>query len=326
LASQPPDASGTASSEAALGPPVAPSLSYRLQFILLVGALRLLGALPRAWALRLGAAAGDLLYWVHAGGRRVALLNLAIAFPEKSEGERTRILRASLRNLGRMVAEFCHLPNLTAANCIDYVSFADRAGWEYALARAAERGAVIVTGHFGNWEMLAYVHALLGHPITLVHRPMRNPLVGEIIDSIRTLPGTQAIKKKEAARAALRVLRQKGIVVIPSDQNQTHSYGVFVDFFGKPACTTAGAARLAALTGAIVAPVFLVREGETERHRVELLPDIEMVDTGDRAADAITNTQRCSDAIEAMIRRYPEQWIWFHKRWKTRPNGEAPVY
>lgn len=319
MASQPPDESGSAAGEKI-------ALSYRLQYLLLRLLLRLLGALPRPTALRVGAGAGDLLYLLYAGGRRVAMLNLAIAFPEKSVDERARILRASLRNLGRMVAEFCHLPALTAANYTRHVSFADRAAWERQLGRAAERGAVIVTAHFGNWEMLAYVHALLGHPITLVHRPMRNPLVDEVIDSIRSLPGTLAIKKKEAARAAIRVLRRKGILVIPSDQNQTFSYGVFVELFGKLACTTPGAARLAALTGAMVVPVFLVREGESDRHRVELLPEIELVDTGDRDADAVTNTQRCSMAIETMIRRYPEQWIWFHKRWKTRPEGEPPVY
>jgi len=185
---------------------------------------------------------------------------------------------------------------------------------------------VILTAHFGNWELLAYAHGLLGHPITLVHRPMRNRVFDEAITAVRARAGTRAIKKKAAAKEALRTLKQHGIVAIPADQNQTHAFGVFVDFFGTPACTTAGPARLAMLTGAPVYPVFLVREGESHRHRIEVWPEVEMQRSGDRDADIRTNTQRCTAVIEALIRRYPEQWIWFHKRWKTRPHGAPRLY
>jgi KDO2-lipid IV(A) lauroyltransferase len=178
----------------------------------------------------------------------------------------------------------------------------------------------VLTAHFGNWELLAHAHGLLGHPVTLIHRPMRNLRVDEAITEMRAHAGTRAIPKKAAARDAIRTLRGGGILAIPSDQNQTTRYGVFVDFFGLPACTTPGVARLAALTGAPVFPVFLVRIGESGRHRFEIQPQVEMVLTGDREADAVTNTQRCSRIIEDMIRRYPEQWIWFHKRWKTQPG------
>ncbi len=301
-------------------------LSYRLQSAGLRGLIASLRALPLSLGLRLGAGVGELLYCIDARDRHVALLNLSIAFPEKSLAERRGILRASCRNLGRLAVEFCHLPELSRDTLDRYVHFADRAAWERRLAEADTTGAVIVTAHFGNWELFAYAHGLLGRPVTLIHRPMRNPLVDDIIDAIRTRSGTRAIAKKSAAKEAIRVLRKRGIVVIPSDQNQTYAYGVFVDFFGKKACTTPGAARLAALTGAKVIPAFLVREGESARHRVEILPEIALVDSGDRHADAVTNTQRCSDAVEAMIRRYPEQWIWFHKRWKTRPGDEPAVY
>jgi len=301
-------------------------LTYRVEYALFRIAFSLFATLPHGVALRLGASLGTLFYLLDFRDRRVALFNLAIAFPEKTLTERRRILRASCRNLGRVVVEFCHLPQLDAAHLPDIVSFANRAAWDRAIDAAALHGAVIATAHFGNWELLAYAHSLLGHPVTLVHRPMHNPLFDAAITEIRTAAGTQLIKKKAAAKGALRVLKQHGILVIPSDQNQTHSFGVFVDFFGKPACTTPGAARLAMLTGAPVYPVFLVREGETGRHRIEMLPEIEMVSTGDRDADIRANTQRCSAVIEDMIRRYPEQWIWFHKRWKTRPPGEPRLY
>jgi len=286
----------------------------------------LFARLPRRLALRAGALLGSAFYLLDAHDRGIALFNLGIAFPEKSPAERRHILRASCRNLGRVAAEFCHLPRLNAANLSDIVSFADRAAWDRAITHAEERGAVIATAHFGNWELLAYAHGLLGHPVTLVHRPMHNALVDAAVMRIRTGAGTRAIRKKAAAKDAIRTLRNRGIVVIPSDQNQTHSFGVYVNFFGTLACTTPGAGRLAMLTGAPVYPVFLVREGESDRHRIEVLPEIPMLGGGDRETDIRRNTQACSDVIEAMIRRYPEQWIWFHKRWNTRPPGEPRLY
>jgi len=300
--------------------------SYRVEYAIFRAALALFAALPHSVALRLGAWLGELFYLFDVRDRRIARFNLGIAFPDRSVAERRRILRTSCRNLGRVGAEFCHLSRLTADTVSQLVTFADRAAWDRAITAADEKGAIIATAHFGNWELLAYVHGLLGHPITLVHRPMHNPLFDEAITQWRAAAGTRSIKKKAAAKEALRALRQHQILVIPSDQNQTLSFGVFVDFFGKPACTTPGAARLAMLTGAPVFPVFLVRDGESGRHRIEILPEVEMVSSGDRDADIRVNTQRCSDAVETMIRRYPEQWIWFHKRWKTRPPGEPRLY
>lgn len=301
-------------------------MRYRVEYVLFRCAFAFIAALPFRTALRLGACIGTLLYFGHKRGRQIGLINLAIAFPERSAADRRRILRASCRNIGRVIAEFCHLPQLDAERLAELVHFADRPAWDRAIQRAGEVGAVIVTAHFGNWELLAYAHGLLGHPITLVHRPMRNPLFDRAIADIRGRAGTRSIPKKAAAREALRTLKQQGILVVPSDQNQTLSYGVFVDFFGKPACTTPGAARLAMLTGAVVYPVFLVREREREHHRLELLEPIEMVATGDREADIRANTQRCVNVIEDMIRLYPEQWIWFHKRWKTQPPGVPRPY
>jgi KDO2-lipid IV(A) lauroyltransferase len=282
--------------------------------------------LPRPLALRAGSWLGEALFWLDAPDRRVALTNLRLAFPEKTEAERRSILRASCRNLGRVGAEFCHLPKLELADVERLISFGNRDLWQGVIDRAARDGAIILTAHFGNWELLAYVHGLLGHPITLVHRPMHNSLVDHAIDAVRSRAGTRAIAKKAAAREALRTLRRHGILVVPTDQNQTRTAGVFVNFFGVPACTNPGAVRLALLTRAPVFPVFLVRDGESERHRIEVLPEVEIMTTGDREGDVVLNTQRCSAVIEDMIRRYPEQWIWLHKRWKTRPLGEPALY
>lgn len=274
----------------------------------------------------MGARLGELFYLFDRRDRRVAVYNLRLAFPEKSEAERLAILRRSCRNLGRAGAEWCHLGALTPDTVRQYVAIEDEPGWRAKLAAAAEQGAVILTGHLGNFELLAYAHGLLGHPITLVHRPMRNPLVDRAIIDLRARAGTVSLAKKSAAKAALRALHAHRMVAIPADQNQTRRYGVFVDFFGLPACTTPGPARLSMLSRAPIVPVFIVREGESERHRILVLPPIDLVHSGDREADVIANTQRCTAVVEEVLRRYPEQWIWFHKRWKTRPKGEARIY
>lgn len=304
----------------------APTLGDRLELIAFRAVIAFFAVLPRRLALRIGARLGDLFYLLDRRDRRIALRNLRIAFPERSEAEHLAILRASVRNLGRMAAEVCHLPALTAETVRDYVTVEDPSHWQATLDAAAERGTLILTGHFGNWELLAYAHGLLGHPITLVHRPMNNPLVDEAITGLRRRAGTVSLAKKSAAKAALRALHQHRIVAIPADQNQTRRYGVFADLFGLPASTTPGPARLAMLSKAPVVPVFLVRQGDSDHHRIVVLPEVELAQSGDRDADVIENTRRCNAVMEGMLRRYPEQWIWFHKRWKTRPLGEPRLY
>lgn len=303
-----------------------PRFTDYVEYAIFRAATAFFGLLPRRVALSAGALLGAFLYRVARPQRRVALYNLRLAFPDKSEAERRAILRRSCRNLGRIAAEFCHLSSLTPASVRDYVGVDDPQRWHDILTEAAARGAVVLTGHLGNFELLAYAHGLLGHPITLVHRPMRNPLVDRSITGLRARAGTTSLAKKMAAKAALRALHDHRIVAIPADQNQTRRYGVFVDLFGLPASTTPGPARLAMLSRSPLLPVFLVREGESEKHRIVVLPEIELVNTGNRDQDVVTNTQRCTAVIEDMLRRYPDQWIWFHKRWKTRPLGEARIY
>lgn len=310
-----------------MNPPLRPATTKdRLEYVAFRAGIGLFGSLPRPLALRAGTALGDLFFRLDRKDRETGLLNLRIAFPEKSEGERVRILRESCRNLGRVGAEICHLSSLTRENLGRYVRLRDPAAWQAAIDDTMARGGLILTGHFGNWEMLAYAHGLLGHPVALVHRPMRNPLVDHGIAELRGGSGTVALPKRAAAKEILRTLRRKGIVVIPMDQNQSAGLGVFVDFFGKPACTTFGLARLARVSGAPVYPAFLVREGASERHVIELLPRVDWIETGDAETDIVANTQRYTTIFEEMLRRHPEQWIWFHKRWRTRPQGEPQFY
>jgi Kdo2-lipid IVA lauroyltransferase/acyltransferase len=298
----------------------------RLEFLGFRLARGLLAHLPRTRALQVGAAVGSLFYRFDRRRGRLARYNLALAFPEKSGTEREAILLRSCRNLGRIAAEVCHFHELTPESVSRYVTPADPAAWRQLVANARQRGAVVLTAHLGNWELLAYAHGLLGTPVTLVHRAMRNPLVDAEILSMRTRAGTHSIAKKAAAREMLRALHRKELVAMAADQNQTRRFGVFAHFFGIAASTTPGPARLAMLTGAPVYPAFLIREGETERHRIVVLPEVEMVRTGNREADIVANTQRCTSVIERMVCEYPDQWIWFHKRWRTRPDGAPKLY
>jgi KDO2-lipid IV(A) lauroyltransferase len=297
---------------------------YRLEYLLFRGIVALFSHLPRPFALRLGAGITAVYYVLDGKRRRVGLRNLRIAFPEKTEHERRAILRRSYRNIGRAAAECCHLPKLSPESLGRYVQIDDPQRWQCAVNRPG--GAIVITAHFGNWELLACAQGLLGRPVTIIHKPFKNPLVEAAIGSMRARVGTRHIRKPRAARDGLRVLRAGDLLVMPVDQNQKHHEGVFVDLFGIPACTTPGPARLGAHTGVPVVPAFLVRIGESDQHRLVVLPDVELVHTGERAADVVTNTRRCSDVIERMLREHPDQWIWFHHRWRTRPDGSDGFY
>jgi Kdo2-lipid IVA lauroyltransferase/acyltransferase len=305
-----------------------PRLRHRLEYWALRLLAGVLAVLPLALAMRLAAA-------VAAGGirmagrlRRIGLKNLAIAFPEKSETERLAILVASYRNLGRMVAECAHLGDLTAANVRERVVLApDDPIWAgEMLPHLATQGILILTGHFGNWEMFAYAYGLFGHPVSLVHQTIKNPLVDDYVEHMRSGGGTRLFRKQEAARAVLRALAERALVVLPLDQNQSRRAGIFVDFFGLAANTSAGLARIALRTGAPIYPAFLLRDGESARHRIVFLPRVEIASMADRDSAARELTQRCTAVLESMIRRHPDHWLWTHKRWRTRPLGEPELY
>jgi KDO2-lipid IV(A) lauroyltransferase len=298
----------------------------RLSYLAVRAAAGALGAMPLWCALRVAEAVALLAYVCDRPHRRVGMINLGIAFPEKPLHERRRILRASFLNLGRTVAELAHLPRLDVAALRAMVRFADEPGWVDLMASADAAGLLICSGHFGNWELLVFANGMFGHPVAMVHRTIANPLVDEWLNALRGRAGTHLIRKRHAATGVLRALRERQILVLPFDQNSTRGLGVFVDFFGLAASTNAGIARLGLRTGVPIAPAFMVREGRHARHVVHILPSIQLQRTGDLETDVRQNTQRLSDLFEGMVRRHPEQWLWMHKRWKTRPLGEPKIY
>jgi KDO2-lipid IV(A) lauroyltransferase len=267
-----------------------------------------------------------LAYALDVPHRRVGMRNLLIAFPDRPTAERRRILRGSFLNLGRMAAELAHLPYLAAERLNEMVCFIDEDWWREAVTWERSTGILILSGHFGNWELLVFSHGIRGHPVHMVHRSIANPLIDRWLNNLRARAGTRMIRKSGGAQGVLQALRERGLLVLPIDQNSTRGLGVFVDFFGLAACTNAGMARIALRTDAPIVPAFIVREGASARHRVHVLPILQVERTGDPAEDVRRNTQRFTAVFEEMVRRHPEQWLWVHKRWKTRPEGAPRLY
>jgi KDO2-lipid IV(A) lauroyltransferase len=285
-----------------------------------------LGILPRSLAVALGRSIGRLVFWLPGKLRQTGERNLLIAFPDLSQEERRRLLRGCFDSLGRLLGEFSKFPRATPESLRRMIDY-DPVG--LAHLREAEqkgRGVIFLTGHLGAWELLSFAWSALEYPISFLVRPIDNPLIEEMIENVRTRFGNRAIDKKNAARESLRVLREGGTLGILSDLNTQTREGVFVPFFGKLACTTAGIATLALKTDAIVIPTCAIWDKERKRYFFHGDPPVELVRTGDRQKDVEINTARFAAAIEGLVRRYPDQWLWIHRRWKTRPPGEEEVY
>jgi KDO2-lipid IV(A) lauroyltransferase len=198
---------------------------------------------------------------------------------------------------------------------------------EVARKESESGGVIALTAHFGSWEFLAAAMVARGLPVTLVHRARDNPLLEELIGSLRERGGSELFTRGSAARAAIRALRDGKILAMTYDQNCGREEGVFVPFFGRLACTRTGPPRIAMRTGAPVLPVFVERQDGSARHRVRILPALELLPEGeDREAAVRENARRMTQAIEAAIRRVPDHWAWVHRRWRTQPKGEPKPY
>jgi KDO2-lipid IV(A) lauroyltransferase len=289
------------------------------------GAARaLLGAIDRLGRERAFAAAGGIgRAYGRVGGPRTAdaLAHLRIAFPEWRERERRAVLERSFANLARSFVELCTLGSLSREELRALVDVEGFEHFEAARRVLPGGGVVALTAHFGNWEILAAIMAAHGIPIAVVQRPRDNPLLDDLAGRLRAAGGVELLPRGSAARGVLRALRDGKVVAMPLDQNAARREGVFVPFFGRLACTRDGPARIAMKTGAPVLPVFIERIGDTLRHRVHAHPPLDLVPEGDdRDAAVVENVARMTSVIEAAIRHAPDQWIWTHRRWKTRPR------
>ena len=286
--------------------------------------LKALGLMPRPVARFVGATFARVSCAIRTPLRRAALFNLKLAFPEWSDAKRRQVVRGMIRQIGWMAGEFSQFPNYTRTNIERIVVFD---GFEnFDVARRRGMGVLFLTGHMSAWELAPFAHALYGYPLHFLVRPVANRRVDELINRYRCLSGNKPIEKNRSARAILKVLSEGGTVGILSDQNTALEEGVFVDFFGIPASTTSGLARIALRTGAAVVPGFLSWDKVRRKYRLRFEPAVELARTRDEEADVVENTARFTRVIEEYVRAHPDQWLWVHKRWKTRPPGEKPIY
>jgi Kdo2-lipid IVA lauroyltransferase/acyltransferase len=296
----------------------------RLQYAPAWIIIKLLGILPRPLARAASILFAQTVYFLHVRLRRVGMRNLALAFPEKSKSERARILRGEFTSLGRQLAEVCHFPKYTLKNVGKVIIYDGFENYERAFARG--KGVLFLTAHFGGWEISAFFHSMHGHWLHVVMRPMDNVYLDRMIRQYRTMHGNAVVAKDDFIRGLLAAMKKGEVVGILMDTNMTPPQGIFVDFFGIPACTASGLARIALRTDAAVVPTFTVWDPGLKKYRLRFDPAVQLVRTGDLEADTIANTQLFTKIIESYVRQYPNQWLWVHRRWKTRPEGDPSIY
>ena len=300
------------------------NLRNRLEFIAGWAILKTLGAAPRPVAKALASMLGRLLYWATPRLRHVADKNLRMAMPELDAAKRERICFGVYKSLGRLLAVCSKFPQQTKSNINEVVSYVGLENYREAVA--AGKGVLFLTAHLGAWELGAFAHALNGYPLQVLYRPLDNVLLNRLVNRYRMLSGNKLIAKNESAREILGALARNETVGILADQNTLPDEGVFVNYFGIPASTTAGIAKIALRTGAAVVPAFCVWEESLGKFRIHFHKALVLTSTGDQLNDIRAATQQMTSVIEEYVRKFPDQWLWIHRRWKTRPPGEPPLY
>jgi KDO2-lipid IV(A) lauroyltransferase len=299
-------------------------MRQRLEYAAAWPFIKILGILPRPLSRAFAIALAQIVYLLHGRLRRVGMRNLELAFPEKSKADRARILRGEFTSLGRQLAEVCHFPQFNLQN-VDNVVVYD--GFEnYERAKARGKGVLLFAGHFGGWELSSFVLSMHGHWMHVIMRGMDNEYLNRLVLRYRTMHGNKTVDKDDFVRGLLLAMKAGEVVGMLMDTNMTPPQGIFVDFFGIPACTASGLARIALRTDAAVVPTFTIWDAQLGKYRLRFDPAVELIRTGHLESDIRANTQAFNHVIEDYVRKYPEQWLWVHRRWKTRPEGDPPLY
>jgi KDO2-lipid IV(A) lauroyltransferase len=296
----------------------------KLEFAAAWPFIKILGLMPRPVSRALAIGLAQVFYALHFRLRQVGMRNLDMVFPEKTIAERSRILRGVFTSLGRQLAELCQFPKYTPENIGEVVEYDGLENYERAFAQG--KGVLFLTAHFGGWELSAFAHSLHGHWLHIVMRPMDNEYLDRMLQHYRTMHGNKTVAKDDFVRGLLAAMKAGETVGILMDTNMTPPQGIFVDFFGIPACTASGLARIALRTDAAVVPGFTIWDPTLSKYRLRFDPALQLIRTGHLEADIAANTQMFTKVIEDYVRKYPDQWLWVHRRWKTRPEGQPPLY
>ena len=285
--------------------------------------LSVVGALPFKQSIRLGRFFGLIAYVVASELRRTGEINLKLAFPEKTSEERRQLLKGCFESLGRALGVFSHFADPPES----ILSVVEPTGIEHLdQVKASGRGAILFTAHLGAWELTSYGLSLLGHPFSFLVRPIDNPKIEKMVDRYRTRTGNRTLDKFSAARSMVKILRAGEFLGLLIDLNALEDEAIFVNFFSVPASTNFMTAKLALRNDVPIIPVFAPWDKTRQKFLLQVNEPIKFERSADEEADVRELTTRLTQHFEDQIRRYPDQWLWIHKRWKTRPPGEPGIY
>jgi len=299
-------------------------LQTNLEYLAAKVLLSTLGFLPMSMAISAGQSLGNLAYLIARKLRRTGQRNLQLAFPEKTEDERNELIRGCFQSLGRQLGVFSKFAHSSVEDL--YKVFQITGLEHYEKLKAENKGVVFFTAHLGAWELLPLCSSLRGNPLNVVVRRLDNPKIEALVEKIRARWGNQTLDKLSAGRQMIKVLRSGEALGLLTDLNVVTEEAIFVDFFGVPAATNFMVAKLALRTKTPIMPMFAPWDKKLQKFDLQVSPPVEFELSGDEEADVLNLTRELSCITEEKIKNYPDQWLWIHKRWKTRPPGEDPIY
>lgn len=306
------------------------SFYLNVEYALVRIVLGFMGILPRKLSAWLGQQIVQFIALFLGDLKRTALINTSIAFPEKNDKERRRFVSGCFDNLGRVISELSHFPTDSPNDLSDLVEFnfeglrEERSYYDSETAKG--RGTILAGPHLGNWEIGIFAYSATQRPINYLARRMDNPLIEDYVTKIRTRFGNRSINKRNSFAETIQLLRDGEVLGVMPDINVQEKDGIFVPFFGVPACTTAGVAMLARRTNAMIITMCCVWDETKKKYVVHHGSLIEPPNTKDRHRDILETTTAVTADMEKFVRAFPDQWLWIHKRWKTRPQGEPDLY
>jgi KDO2-lipid IV(A) lauroyltransferase len=287
-------------------------------FRLITGLIFFLNFLPRNTAISTGGFLGGLAYFIIADARRRTLSNLRLAFGgEKEERELRSLALRVFRNLGKNVVDVVRLKNMKWEDIDRITEIEGLQNFDQAYSQG--KGVIALTGHVGNFELLAAWFSLKGYKVSVIGRELYDPRLDQLLVKSRERVGLENIPTTAGIKPIMRALKSGRALGVLADQDSSRVRGVFVDFFGRPARTPVGPILLPFKTGSPIIPIAIARQDKS-RYRIIVKPEVQLVFSEDRERDLVEVTQRCAKVLESIIRDYPDQWLWMHDRWRSKPE------